>query len=145
MPHISPPPGNSGTGAPSSCLSSRGGCGIERPGRWPEQVLHPVDLAGWPTRDLIDEFATAFNEADVLFITPIYAAGEPEIAGLSADRLIEKIRGFGHRDVRSTSSVDAVIEELAAEARPNDLIVAFGAGDIGKTGKALVKALEEKK
>jgi UDP-N-acetylmuramate--alanine ligase len=97
------------------------------------------------TRDLLDEFATSFNEADVLFITPIYAAGEPEIAGVGADRLIEKIRGFGHRDVRSAASVDDAISQLAAEARPNDLIVAFGAGDIGKTGKALVKALEDRK
>jgi UDP-N-acetylmuramate--alanine ligase len=97
------------------------------------------------TRDLIEDFATAFNEADVLVITPIYAAGEAEIPGVSADRLIEKIRGFGHRDVRSAVSVDDTIRLLAEEAKPNDLIVAFGAGDIGRTGKALVKALEARK
>ncbi len=97
------------------------------------------------TRDLMDEFATAFNEAEVLYLTPIYAAGEAEIEGVTVERLIEKIRGFGHRDVRAAASVDEVIGALALEARPNDLILAFGAGDIGKTGKALVQALEGRK
>src|SRR5207302_6462455 len=50
------------------------------------------------TRDLLGDFATAFNQADVLLLTDIYAAGEEPIAGVSGEKLHEAVRVCGHRD-----------------------------------------------
>lgn len=94
------------------------------------------------TRDLLGEFATAFHDADAVLLTPIYAASEAPIEGVSAESLVESIARHGHRDVRSVASVDAAVEALAAEARAGDLIIALGAGDIGRAGAALVAALK---
>lgn len=94
------------------------------------------------TRDLLHEFATAFNDADVLMVTPIYAAGEDPIEGISTERLIDVVREHGHRDVRALEGVDAAVDAIVEEAAPNDLVIAFGAGDIGNVGRALVAELE---
>jgi UDP-N-acetylmuramate--alanine ligase len=93
------------------------------------------------TRDLIEDFAKAFNEAEVLLVAPIYAASEQPIEGVTNLALVEAIRRHGHRDARAVASVDEVIASLAKEAKPGDLVLAFGAGDIGKTGAALVAKL----
>ncbi len=96
------------------------------------------------TRDMADEFATAFNEADTLMILPVYAAGEAPIEGVDANMLIDQIAQHGHRDVRSASSVDDAQHALEKIAREGDLILAFGAGDIGRLGGALVETLERR-
>jgi UDP-N-acetylmuramate--alanine ligase len=93
------------------------------------------------TRDLMEEFTTAFHEADVLFVLPIYAASEQPIEGVTSDRLIEEIAKRGHRDVRAAKDVDHAIELLATEARPKDLVIAFGAGSIGAAGNAVTARL----
>ncbi|MBK6683577.1 MAG: UDP-N-acetylmuramate--L-alanine ligase [Deltaproteobacteria bacterium] len=93
------------------------------------------------TRDLVEDFAKAFNEAELLFVAPIYAASEPPIPGVNSEMLVEAIRRHGHRDVRLAPSIDALVESLAQVAQPGDLILAFGAGDIGRTGAQLVAKL----
>jgi UDP-N-acetylmuramate--alanine ligase len=84
---------------------------------------------------------SAFNEAELLFVAPIYAASEPPIPGVNSEMLVEAIRRHGHRDVRLAPSIDALVESLAQVAQPGDLILAFGAGDIGRTGAQLVAKL----
>jgi UDP-N-acetylmuramate--alanine ligase len=84
------------------------------------------------THLLFDEFTRAFNQADLLFVADIYAAGEPPIDNVSAERLVEAIALRGHHAVRYISDRDRLVEELAQQAAPGDVVIALGAGDINK-------------
>ena len=93
------------------------------------------------TRDLLGEFATAFNDADVLLLTDIYAAGEDPIAGATAERLVEVIRACGHRDVTLVPRTE--LARVARErVRQGDLVLTLGAGDITAVGPELLELLE---
>jgi UDP-N-acetylmuramate--alanine ligase len=94
------------------------------------------------TRDLFDEFAAAFHDADLLVVTEIYAAGEPKLPGVEAAALAEAIRARGHRDVRFVAELDAIPAALAAELRAGDLVLTLGAGSVTRLGPALLSALE---
>jgi UDP-N-acetylmuramate--alanine ligase len=93
------------------------------------------------TRDLMADFATAFNDADVLLLTDIYAAGEEPIAGATSAALADAIRACGHRDVTLVPR-----QELARVARERvhdgDLVLTLGAGDITAAGPELLGLLE---
>jgi UDP-N-acetylmuramate--alanine ligase len=95
------------------------------------------------TRDVWDEFIPAFNDADVLIISEIYAAGEDKIPGVEAAPLVEAIRAHGHRDARFVADLDDVLEALADEARPGDLVLTLGAGSISTLGARMLERLEE--
>jgi UDP-N-acetylmuramate--alanine ligase len=88
------------------------------------------------TRDLLDEFATAFSDADKVFIAPIYAAREVDDGSISSEILAERIRGTGTRAVALDFSAT---EKALEEAGPDDTIMTMGAGDIYKVADALVK------
>jgi UDP-N-acetylmuramate--alanine ligase len=93
------------------------------------------------TRDLLPEFATAFNDADVLLLTDIYAAGEEPIPGATADVLADAIRACGHRDVSLVSRAD--LARVARDrVKPGDLVLTLGAGDITAVGPELLGLLE---
>ena len=95
------------------------------------------------TQHLHQEFLTAFNQADVLVVLDIYAAGEAPIPGVTAEALAEGIRAHGHRDVTYLGSDRAaVVAHLAAVVRPGDLVLTLGAGDVGQLGPELLKRLE---
>jgi UDP-N-acetylmuramate--alanine ligase len=94
------------------------------------------------TRDLFDEFAAAFHDADLLVVTEIYAASEPKLPGVEAAALAEAIRRRGHRDVRFVSELEAVAPALAPELREGDLVLTLGAGSITRVGPQLLAALE---
>jgi UDP-N-acetylmuramate--alanine ligase len=93
------------------------------------------------TRDLLAEFATAFNDADVLVLSDIYAAGEEPLPGVSGESLAEAIRAHGHKDV--TFVPDRARLALAAreKLRPGDLVLTLGAGDITQVGPELLGLL----
>lgn len=88
------------------------------------------------TRDLLDEFAVAFVDADRVLIAPIYAARETDDGTISSEILAERIRATGV-DAVALGSFDT-IEEALGEAGPEDTIVTMGAGDIYKVADALV-------
>ena len=93
------------------------------------------------TRDLFDEFATAFNDSDLLVVTEIYAAGEEKIPGVEAARLAEAVRAHGHRDVRFLPDLDTLPARLGPELGPDDLVLTLGAGNVTTLGPRLLAAL----
>jgi UDP-N-acetylmuramate--alanine ligase len=84
------------------------------------------------TQHLWDDFCRAFNQADILVVTEIYAAGEAPIEAITGERLAEAIRAAGHKNVMFTSTVQAGIEHILREARPGDAVLAIGAGSVGR-------------
>ena len=89
------------------------------------------------TKDLLDEFATAFGNADKVLIAPIFAAREKDDGTISSEILAERIRATGI-DATALDSFDAIKHALG-EACPDDTIMTMGAGDIYKVADALVK------
>jgi UDP-N-acetylmuramate--alanine ligase len=90
------------------------------------------------TKFLLDEFARAFYDADVLLVADIYAASEDPIPGITSEVLVEKIKSFGHKDARYVGSVDEAAEQLGAVVRPGDLVLTLGAGNIYHAGEKLI-------
>lgn len=95
------------------------------------------------TRDLFDTFTRAFNHADLLVVTEIYAAGESKILGVEAAGLAEAIRSHGHRNVRFVRDLEAVPSVLTPELAPGDLVITLGAGNVSAVGPQILAALGE--
>ena len=79
---------------------------------------------------LMDEFQNAFNDADIVFLTPVYAAGEEPIEGVDSAALAEGLRARGHRMVKAVGGLDELCNELRDLAAEGDMIICMGAGDI---------------
>lgn len=92
-------------------------------------------------RDLFAEFVRAFNDADLLYVTPIYAAGEAPIPGIDADALWRGLREHGHKTAGLANGRGDLVREVAAAARPGDVVISLGAGDITTFGDELLGAL----
>ena len=84
------------------------------------------------SQHLWDDFCLAFNQADVLVLTDIYAANEAPIPGISGEALADAIRAAGHKQVIFRSSMQEGIEYLLHEARPGDAVLTIGAGNVGR-------------
>ena len=93
------------------------------------------------TRDLFDEFAAAFDDADEVFLCDVFAAGEPPIPGIDTAALVKKIREHGHRHVTHIPSRPDIAKHLAGIVREGDVVVACGAGDIQLTCGELLTEL----
>ncbi|MEK7604852.1 MAG: Mur ligase domain-containing protein [Patescibacteria group bacterium] len=87
------------------------------------------------TRDLLDEFATAFTDADTVLIAPIYAAREVDDGSISSEILAARISATGV-DAQAMSFDD--IEKTLQEVPAGDTIMTMGAGDIYKVADDLV-------
>jgi UDP-N-acetylmuramate--alanine ligase len=90
---------------------------------------------------LMDEFQNAFNDADVVFVTPVYAAGEEPIEGIDSAALAEGLRAHGHRMVRAVDSLDDLCQNLRDLAAEGDMIICMGAGDITKWAGTLAQGI----
>jgi UDP-N-acetylmuramate--alanine ligase len=96
------------------------------------------------TRDLFKDFLTCFNQADVLFLTGIYPAGEEDpVPGVRVQDLCEGIKGYGHKDVTLVLEKDKIVDAVFPRLRPGDMVFTLGAGDIWKIAERLVKELQE--
>jgi UDP-N-acetylmuramate--alanine ligase len=92
------------------------------------------------TRDLMGDFARAFNEADVVAVCDIYAAGEEPIAGVSSARLVDEMRASGHLSAHYVPKRADVAATLAPELRDGDILITLGAGDVWMVGEEILKA-----
>lgn len=94
------------------------------------------------TRDCFEDFAQAFAQADCVFMTEIYAAGEEPIPGVSGAKLAESIRSAGHPSVRFVERKETMLDQVLPHLKPGDLVLTLGAGDIWKTGVGILARLE---
>ena len=92
-------------------------------------------------RDLMAEFQAAFNDADAVYVAPVYAAGEMPIDGVNAEALALGLAGAGHRAARTVAGADDLAAVLAVDAQPGDMVVCLGAGDITKWAAGLADAI----
>ncbi|HUS19772.1 MAG TPA: UDP-N-acetylmuramate--L-alanine ligase [Terriglobales bacterium] len=93
------------------------------------------------TRDLMDEFASAFTDADTLQVLDIYAASEQPIAGITGEALVARIVGQGRPTEFAASFPDA-ISRCLGQAESDDLVLTLGAGSVSQIGPMLLQALE---
>ena len=86
---------------------------------------------------LMEDFQSAFNDADTVFVAPVYPAGEEPIEGVDSDALVEGLRARGHRMVKAVADIGDLCENLRDLAAEGDIIVCMGAGDITKWAGAI--------
>ncbi len=93
--------------------------------------------------DLFEDFCTCFNDADTVFIAPVYEAGEKPIEGADRDHLVEGLTARGHRDARMIEGEADIADAVGATAEPGDMVICLGAGTITAWANALPKMLEQ--
>src|ERR1700730_113483 len=97
------------------------------------------------THDLIEEFTTAFGDADSLFVLDIYAASEKAIEGITGEILAQRIREKTAKIGRYLSSVAEAVDAAAAVAEDGDMILTLGAGSVSQFGPMILEKLQEKR
>ena len=90
----------------------------------------------------MDEFALAFNNADVLYVLDIYAASEQPIEGVTAEVLTENIIRYGHKNARYIGSIDTAAELVASDLRDGDLVITLGAGTVTRLSDEILEKLK---
>lgn len=97
------------------------------------------------TQALFEDFTTAFYQSDVLIVTDIYAASEPPIPGVHAEKLAAAIQEHGHGNIRYIPNHLELPTMLKEEVQEGDVVLTLGAGNIWQTGEALLEKLKERK
>ncbi len=92
------------------------------------------------TRDLLEEFGTAFVDADTVVVLPIYAASEEPLPGIRAELLVEKIKG---PTVQFAADFAHAVSVSTAQAKDGDMILTLGAGSVSQLGPQILAALED--
>ncbi|KUP93769.1 UDP-N-acetylmuramate--L-alanine ligase [Tritonibacter horizontis] len=87
--------------------------------------------------NLFDDFCACFNEADVVAIAEVFAAGEDPIAGAGRDDLVAGLIRHGHRHARAILNEDDLERLVREQARPGDMVVCLGAGTISTWANGL--------
>jgi UDP-N-acetylmuramate--alanine ligase len=94
------------------------------------------------TRDLLDEFATAFVGADTVIVLDIYAASEKPLEGISGEALSRRIASDGSQDAVYTPSFMDAVEKVSAIVRSGDLVLTLGAGNVSQIGPMILEKIE---
>ncbi len=92
-------------------------------------------------RDHMDDFQQAFNDADIVFISPVYTAGEVPIEGVDSDALVAGLKQRGHHSASMVTDAKDLAEKLAGIIQPHDMVVCLGAGDITKWAAGLATGI----
>ena len=90
---------------------------------------------------LMSEFQSAFNDADIVLVAPVYAAGEAPVDGVDADALVSGLKRSGHRFALATDGPEHLAHQLAQIVREGDMVMCLGAGDITKWAAGLADAI----
>jgi UDP-N-acetylmuramate--alanine ligase len=93
------------------------------------------------TRDLMDEFATAFTDADTLCLLDIYPASEKPIDGITAQALASRIIKAGKPVVEYAPSFSDAVASVAAQAQAGDMVLTLGAGSVSQLGPMILQKL----
>jgi UDP-N-acetylmuramate--alanine ligase len=93
------------------------------------------------TQALLKEFFTAFYQADRLFVTEVYPAGERPIPGVHGGQIAEGVAEHGHRAVTYVPVKEDLVDAVLAEARAGDMVLTLGAGDIWRIGEEILRRL----
>ena len=96
------------------------------------------------TQELMDEFALAFNNADVLFVLDIYAASETPIKGITAEVLTENIKKYGHKNASYIGDVDTAAGKVVENLQEGDLVITLGAGSVTRLSDEILELLRGK-
>jgi UDP-N-acetylmuramate--alanine ligase len=96
------------------------------------------------TQDLMENFARSFNNADVLFITDIYAASEEPLEGVTAEILTGKVREFGHKNAHYIGSLEGAAEKICQILQPEDLCITLGAGSVSRASEQILETMKAK-
>jgi UDP-N-acetylmuramate--alanine ligase len=91
---------------------------------------------------LFEDFCTCFNDADMVIVADVYAAGEVPIEGVNRDALVAGLQGHGHRNVSALPDPSALAGMVAPVAEPGDFVVCLGAGSITNWAATLPGELE---
>ena len=94
--------------------------------------------------DLFEEFSTCFNNADTVYISEVYAAGEDPIEGINGEALAAAVSEHGHQDAHYLSSQHDLAKLIAPEMKAGDMIICLGAGSISQWAYALPEQLQAK-
>ncbi|MBF0250077.1 MAG: UDP-N-acetylmuramate--L-alanine ligase, partial [Alphaproteobacteria bacterium] len=94
-------------------------------------------------RDLFEGFCTCFNDADAVLVADVYEAGEAPIEGINRDALVAGLREHGHRTVMPLLNADELPEVIKDLARPGDMVVCLGAGNVTQWANALPERLRK--
>ncbi len=90
---------------------------------------------------LYEDFCTCFNDADMIGIADVYAAGEAPIDGISGEHLAQSLQDFGHRSAHYTKDEDAILQFIKDEAEEGDIVICCGAGSISAWARELEQKL----
>jgi UDP-N-acetylmuramate--alanine ligase len=93
------------------------------------------------TRDLMEDFASAFGDADSLQVLDIYAASEQPIEGVTGETLAARVREASGKLVAYAGSMEEAVQRLAADAREGDVVMTMGAGNVSAAGGMLLERL----
>ncbi len=95
------------------------------------------------TRELMNEFALCFNNADVLFVTDIYAASEQPIEGITAEILTDNIKQYGHKNANYIGDVESAADKIIPYLQEGDLVITLGAGSITRLSDEILEKLKQ--
>ena len=95
--------------------------------------------------DLFEDFSAAFNDADLVFVAPVYAAGEEPLPGIDAETLVESLKERGLRAVQKVDGPDDLALQLRDLAAAGDMIICLGAGDITKWAAGLADGIRRER
>ena len=93
-------------------------------------------------KDLFNEFCQCFNNADYVFIADVYAAGEKKIENFNKETLASGISDFGHNNVSIINNEDEICGQINKIAKPNDVVIFLGAGNITKWSDKIIHQLD---
>jgi len=95
------------------------------------------------TKELMAEFALCFNNADVLYVTDIYAASEQPMEGITAEILVENIKKYGHKNATYVGDVENAADKVIGNLQEGDLVITLGAGTITRLSDEILEKLKQ--